>query len=90
MCDIVTFMSFILLCCPEGTYVKKGEKIISFKRERDHRCPELKVESVSSSERSSAAIVRGVVIVLSKILLIYGTYRMYKAATTATVVYSLQ
>ena len=35
MCDIVSFLKFVLLCCPEGTYVKEADRMISFKRERE-------------------------------------------------------
>ena len=31
----------MLACCPEGTYVREGDKLLSFKPERASACPPL-------------------------------------------------
>ena len=78
MCDIVTFMQFILLCCPEGTYVKEGERLISFKRERDSRCPSVVVAPEKSATNVEEVVVGGVITVLSVLLWVYIVYKVYK------------
>ena len=77
MCDIVSFLKFVLLCCPEGTYVKEGDRMISFKRERDSRCPPLIMQSEEVSVESVLLIFA--IIGMIGLLLMYYMYKVYKA-----------
>ena len=77
MCDIVSFVKFVLLCCPEETYVKEGDRIISFKREWDSRCPPLIVETEKVDMES---VIVGVIIIgMIGLLLSYYLYKVYQA-----------
>ena len=43
MCDEVKVKSYIMSCCPEGTYVRQSSQLLSFKAERDPACPQIVV-----------------------------------------------
>ena len=76
MCDIVSFLKFGLLCCPEGTYVKEGDRMISLKRKRHSRCPPLIVQTDSMDVES---VVVGIIIIgMIGLLLMYYMYKVYK------------
>ena len=76
MCDIVSFMNYIILCCPEGTYVKEGERTLSFKRERDGRCPSMLVAPTDGVE-DKKYVVGCVILIVSLMLWCYVSYKMY-------------
>ena len=77
MCDIVSFLKFVLLCCPEGTYAKEGDRMISFKRERDSRCPPLIMQSEKVGVESVLLVF--VIIGMISLLLMFYMYKVYKA-----------
>ena len=77
MCDIVSFMKFVLLCCPEGTYVKDGDRMISFRKERDSRCPPI-MYSTESNVDKEAVMVGGVIILMISLLLCFYLYKVYQ------------
>ena len=77
MCDIVTFLKYVLLCCPEKTYVKNGDRIISFRRGRDSRCPPI-IVSHQSKVDAEAVKVGGVIILMIGLLLCYYLYKVYQ------------
>ena len=70
MCDILTFLKYVLLCCAEGTYTKDGDRMISFQRRRDSRCPPIMVSQQSKVD-TEAVLVGGVIILMIGLLLCY-------------------
>ena len=62
----MTFFNFDLQCSPEGTYVKDGDKIISFARARDNRCPPVDSSVRRESIDVEALVVGFVGVVLSE------------------------
>ena len=78
MCDFVTFLSFLHLCCAEGTYVKNGDKIISFSRGRDNRCPPVIISVPRKSIEIEAFVVGFIGVSLSLVMWLYFLYKVYK------------
>ena len=75
MCDLVTFLKYVLLCCPEATYVKDGDRMISFRRGRDSRCPPV-IVSQQSKINTEAVMVGRVIILMIILLLCYSLYKV--------------
>ena len=50
MCDEVEIKSYVMSCCPEGTYVRQSGQLLSVKAERDPACPQLSLKSEDTQD----------------------------------------
>ena len=64
---------------PEGTYVKSEGRLISFKRERDPRCPDVSlVKRLPEPVGWGAYVISFTGVFLSVALMLYLLYKVYK------------
>ena len=65
-CPTAKVQDFNLLCCPEGTYVEKGGRLLSFSREPRSECIQSLATETEDTGRSVfvISVVFGVILIL--------------------------
>ena len=69
MCMTIKFMQCVLSCCEKGTYVRQWKWILSFKGERDSRCPPVKQVHVEEMGWWAISLVCAPIVILIGVML---------------------
>ena len=64
MCDEVKVKSYVMSCCPEGTFVRQSGQLLSFKTERHPACPQLAMKAENIQDPYQWVVGVGVVLTI--------------------------